>query len=290
MKIFSIKQINDYANSYVLIHILGIKIRFKHYFQKKKGKITKNSLTFVNYCGVKNIGDILSSPSLYFDFKNYKKLDYLSILHNQFKPTEKVIIGGGVYACSFFEKFKQQNFLIGWGIGLFQENSLNPSMFKLLGLRDCNRAEIDNKKVFYVPCVSCLNKEFDNKYSIKRKIAGYFHKVKTPHDVLKDFQLKKIPYLFNEDNFKKVIKFMGEAEYVVTNSYHGVYWATLLNKKVICIPYNSKFYGFKHPPIYADFNNWQDKLDECKNYPDALLDCRQINLKFYQKVKEVLNV
>ncbi len=285
-KIFNIEKINSFDCSFLQLTICGRKIKFKNRVKIIKGKLNKKSPTFVNYCNVSNVGDILSSPLNYFEFKSYKKLDYMSVKTNKFKPTNTIIIGGGVYSKDFLEKFKNKT-LIGWGIGLFKEDDLDTSEFELLGLRDFNRKEIDNKKVFYVPCASCMHNSFDKKYPQKCELVGYFHAMKTPSEVLKSFKMK---YLTNEDNIEDIIGLMGSSEYVLTNSYHGVYWATLLNKKVICVPYNSKFYGYKFPPVYATFDNWKEKIEEAKSYPEALEDSRKLNIDFYRKIKGVLNV
>ena len=49
---------------------------------------------------------------------------------------------------------------------------------------------------------------------------------------------------FNLDE-NKTIEFIGSGDVVVTNSYHGAYWATLLGKVVVAFPWASKFYGLK---------------------------------------------
>lgn len=287
--LFHFEYINNYSESFVKMKILGIKIRFKHYIYKTIGKLKKESITFINYLAVKNIGDKFSSPTLYFNFNDYLYADHLAVINQKVKLTDTIIIGGGVFLKPFLMKYIEDlnKKIICWGIGLFQHEKLDFKNFKLIGLRDFNREEINNINVFYCPCVSCMNTIFDKNFTIKNEVVAYLHKIKTTEEDYKN--LHNIPFKTNEDNFQEVINFLGTANYIVTNSYHGVYWGTLLGKKVIAIPYNSKFYGFKYPPVYATFTNWQEKMNEAKDYPEALNDARNSNIEFYKKVKEILN-
>ena len=81
-----------------------------------------------------------------------------------------------------------------------------------------------------------------------------------------------------------MINFLGSAELVITNSYHGAYWATLLKRKVVVMqPFSSKFLGFRHPLVVA--NNFD--ITDIKNlpvYPNALKEAREANSKFAKKV------
>ena len=288
--LFKFEYINNYAESYIRIILFGIKIRFKYFLHKHVGHVTQNSPTFIHYYGVKNIGDKFSVPVRYFDFKNYLYVDYLAALNKKVELTDNIVVGGGVYINSFLSEFlnDKNKQLIAWGIGLFQGETIDFSNAKLVGLRDYNRKEINNKNVFYCPCVSCMHSSFDKKYSVKNNIVAYIHKIKTKEEDYK--QIADIPHKTNEDNFEDVINFLGSSNFVITNSYHGVYWATLLGKKVIAIPYNSKFYGYKYPPVYATFNTWKTKINDARAYPDALEDCREQNIVFYKKVIDILNL
>ena len=90
-------------------------------------------------------------------------------------------------------------------------------------------------------------------------------------------------------NIEQIIEFLGSAETVVTNSYHGVYWATLLKRKVICVPWGSKFNMFKHPPVMANERNWFEKIGQSDIYEDALTECRQANMSFFEDVLKLIN-
>ena len=86
----------------------------------------------------------------------------------------------------------------------------------------------------------------------------------------------------NDINIK--LKFLSNYEYIITNTYHGVYWSQLLNKKNICVPFKSSVLNFKHKPHFALQNISDKDFEETKNYPNYLEECRNINKKFYQDV------
>jgi exopolysaccharide biosynthesis predicted pyruvyltransferase EpsI len=92
-----------------------------------------------------------------------------------------------------------------------------------------------------------------------------------------------------ERSFSRVIEFLASGEVIVTSSYHGAYWGTLLNRRIILInAFSSKFHGFKHQPPLASEGSWKSKLAEARNYPEALAECRGANLRFSEKVRALL--
>ena len=122
---------------------------------------------------------------------------------------------------------------------------------------------------------------FDRDFNIEHKIVIYEHK---------NFPLSGIgdlyPKITNKYPFEEIIEFLGSAEVIITNSYHGAYWATLLGRKVVILqPFSSNFFGFHHPLLVA--NNIDDikSLTELPVYPNALLEAREANLKFLEKVR-----
>ena len=153
--------------------------------------------------------------------------------------------------------------------------------FHLVGIRDWNT---DYR---WVPCASCMHSAFDNEYEIKNEFVWFEHKKRLIDT--KYFDILPSPRLLNTgQNIEQIIEFLGSAETVITNSYHGVYWATLLNRKVVCVPWGNKFNMFKHPPIMANEKNWCEKINEAKSYPDALTECREANLNFYIETQKLI--
>jgi exopolysaccharide biosynthesis predicted pyruvyltransferase EpsI len=87
-----------------------------------------------------------------------------------------------------------------------------------------------------------------------------------------------------------VIAFLGSAETVVTNSYHGAYWATLLGRRVVVVdPFSTKFFFLKHRPVIAALQDYTKAISRTRIYPESLSECREANLNFSVKVKNLLS-
>ena len=43
------------------------------------------------------------------------------------------------------------------------------------------------------------------------------------------------------------LAFLASGETVITSTYHGAYWGLMLGRKVIVVPWATKFLGFRHP-------------------------------------------
>ncbi len=272
----------------------------------------------------KNCGDHWSSPQFYFSyFSDYPTIDLNNVDQNT-KVENFVILGGGplgvrptmdkIVLLRGNEKIK----LICWGVGFNEFDFLKSgnlittidicrkvkkNYFKhcdLIGLRDAN---IKNFDYFWVPCASCLSPYFikNKKTPFTKKIGVYYHyDLKFfVHGVLDE------DYLSNEGtDIEAKIKFISNYEYIITNSYHGVYWAQLLNKKVICLPFKSSLLRFPTPPIYLKENNYklvidkktnkqsfkikEDTLEQCLVDPDFLDKSINANYAFYKKVREYI--
>ena len=86
-----------------------------------------------------------------------------------------------------------------------------------------------------------------------------------------------------------VLAFLGSATTVITNTYHGVYWATLLKRKVVVVdPWSTKFQAFKHAPAFAQLDNWRSHIKEAKIYVEALNECREANLRFSELARNII--
>lgn len=86
-------------------------------------------------------------------------------------------------------------------------------------------------------------------------------------------------------NIKNVIDFLSSGNCVITNSYHGVYWATLLKRKVICIPFSSRFMATKFPPVYlSEIGNWRQSVKLAREYSEARHICIRQNINFYHRI------
>ena len=256
-----------------------------------------------------NIGDMYSAPNKYFDIGENEKDIWQ--LDPRFEPEDKhVVIGGGgligqmrplTPLCYLLQDKGYK--MYGWGVGdhsqvCMDEQSMYipkldvtyPSYIRtwdLVGIRDYYEEMFDHLDNFYwVPCVSCMDEAFDKEYEITKDFVYYSHQ-ELPFSLVAGMELynKDKPEYYKRnkgESFEDVITFLGSAETVITNTYHGVYWATLLKRKVLCFPYSSKFWGFRHPPVYGQTLNYVDKLKECVIYDEALEECREANEDFYE--------
>ena len=278
---------------------------------KNKTKISEN-VVFLHYLTTDNVGDLYSSPNRYFNlFKDCRESE---LFNYKFSSQDKIIIiGGGGLLQEYFQssienilKENEDKTIIFWGAGLDSTPQGNVfditkiSSADLIGLRDYNN------QYSYVPCVSCMSDLFD-KYRKKKpiqKVRCYIHpNYEFPDFLLRTFECYKNNQLYsNCSEMEMAINFLTGAEYIITNSFHGAYWAILLNRKVIALPFvkdgckkfSEKFLTLKYKPLYiSNFsdleNNFELFLKNAKNYTNALPDCRRANIVFYKKVLKIIN-
>lgn len=158
--------------------------------------------------------------------------------------------------------------------------------FDLVGCRDYQQT-----KYKWVPCASCMHPAFDKTYTIKNDVIWFEHK----KQLIKANEFGDMPsprFINSGTNFEQTIELLGSANVILTNSYHGAYWGTLLNKKVIIVnPWSSKFYMFKHQPdIWHNKKDapLEEKIKNAQTFPDALVECRSANKRFWNEVKELI--
>ncbi|MBE9117585.1 hypothetical protein IQ249_16935 [Lusitaniella coriacea LEGE 07157] len=274
----------------------------------------------------KNIGDLLSCPLNYFTFPGYhtEKADIRQIDAEAARGKHLIIGGGGLLYSRFLTDIlnsashREGKKLIAWGIGQqvykpFTTEDIKAfdysqylDDFDLIGIRD-----IDTP-YNWVPCASCMHSAFDKKREVKHEYVVFSHK---------KFQIKidDFPRITNESkSFEEVLDFLGSGETILTSSYHGAYWGTLLGRKVLAFPFSSKFYTLKHKPAihpldkwrqdrkrFYLFNklvyefryknkfscaleNWQNALKDCQLYPESLEESRSRNQWYYNEILEHL--
>ncbi len=245
-----------------------------------------------------NVGDWWSPPGRYFPFKPAPIFD---ILNSEKIPNENdlYILGGGGLGRDFFKQHilnllnkKEKKYkLIAWGVGsdiyedrngLVVEDTRQNFLgnffdgFDEVGTRIYNPK---NSNAKWVPCSSCMYPGFYNfrDKKPKNKIGIYSHKrVPITHNSNK--------YLSSSNegnNIEEKLSFLSDHEYIITNTYHGVYWATLLNRKVLCLPFKSGLFTFKHRPYFIKSFPVDSDLEHAKNYENALEECRKANIDYY---------
>ncbi|WP_075603542.1 polysaccharide pyruvyl transferase family protein [Saccharicrinis aurantiacus] len=268
---------------------------------KSKGVIN------LHRCDTENVGDLVCAPYLYFEeLSQFKIVDILgSSIQNPTKALSwyksimynDIILGGGglLDRASFKETIgfinellKKGKKVVPWGIG---HNSpiLSPTSlyfkqvlpYKLIGVRDF---EIANTS--WVPCVSCMHESFK---SVETNVTSEFGVVIHEHINISNIN-KDMRVLRNNSSFSEIVNFIASVEKVITNSYHAMYWAMLLNKQVFVIPNSSKMFGFKYKPIFIKDTNEVYKSRVRHDYSGVLEECRMQNILFKDKVFDYLNI
>ena len=240
-----------------------------------------------------NIGDFFCNPSRYFDFRPItKKLtDQINI-----KDSTVVIGGGGLIHPSFTPRIvelleQQPKNIIVWAIGsnyALDKDKGYPDWIRnatLVGIRDFKSLSVNSTLGEYVPCVSCMHPAFNKKYKASHDKVYYLHARQSSEDTFKKLEGK--PLLTNKaKDFNEVITFLGSGETVVTDSYHGAYWAMLMKRNVQVVPWSTKFKTFKYIPVLLE-SILEDSNDTMYIDPKYRDDCRKINKRFYDKFKDI---
>jgi len=156
-------------------------------------------------------------------------------------------------------------------------------LFDMIGIRDYAQP------YEWVPCASCMHPAFQKKYPVKNKAIWFEHK----KQLLKtsDFGSYPIPRFVNSgNNMDQTIEILGSADIILTNSYHGAYWGTLLKRKVIVVePWSSKFNAMKYKPYFLNKGEyWEDIIHSVPSYENALDDCIDTTKTYWNKVKSLL--
>lgn len=155
------------------------------------------------------------------------------------------------------------------------------SDFDVIGIRD------SKQNLPWAPCASCMHPALRKDYAIKNDVIWFEHK----KQLIKDFGDDSIPRFVNSgSNIEQTIELLGSANVILTNSYHGAYWGTLLKKKVIVVgPWSSKFHAMRHAPKLIEVNDrWQDVVDSVDVYHQALDECIEATTNMWDKIQQRL--
>lgn len=243
-----------------------------------------------------NCGDTNCSPLKYFDLHtSYRELCIEKITNAPYllsfikeSGCSTIIGGGGLVYYGWLHVLRNlPKESIVWGIGLNlhgkRENGTYPSFFdffKLVGVRDFGT------KYRWVPCASCMHPFFSKIPPPSRDVVVYEHyeqPIALPQGC--DF-----PRLNNGvRDMVTALKFIASGSTVITNTYHGVYWATLLGRRVVALPIwdSSRFFFFKHPPLIVNEFSLKD-LNKTIRYDESLGECVNSNEKFHEDVSNSL--
>lgn len=215
-----------------------------------------------------NVGDLNCCPADYFDIPGER-----SDFEDPVPEADVLIIGGGGLLYSEYHlkalAFSKAR-AIAWGLGLNGQVSVPDWLdaFDMLSMRDWEAPFYGKKKPRWVPCVSCMSPLFDQDYAIEHPVVVYDH-----HDTPIEPPMPRVPRMHNFGcNMRDAVAFIASGETVMTSSYHGAYWATLLGRHVM-VPnrWRTSFMWPKHPYGHS--------------HPDALAECRAANIDFWHEVQ-----
>lgn len=229
-----------------------------------------------------NLGDSLCCPRDYFpEFKNCPLVDIREPLPGP------VIFGGGGLLHEGVDVFMEQADpkSIVWGAGSnYHDPNHTPfpdwlDRFTFVGLRDFGNPWN------YVPCASCLHPAFDENFGEpSQEVVVYEH-----HQHGMDLGLPSRKNDGRPEDFPEVLRFLASGRVVLTNTYHGAYWASLLGRPVVIInPFSSRFHRLKPAVAFATEDNWRDAVSAALARTGYLQECRTINQRMFQKVQEIL--
>lgn len=251
------------------------------------------SARFVNFfhCRADNVGDRMSGPAQYLWPRSFHSLP---VERPPAVGVDAAIIGGGQLFSqlpAMIATLQNSNSavpIVGWGIGLPPSGTRDSHVrdvtdsFSVFGTRNYDRRD----HLPFVPCASCLSHVFDEIPEPTHEMVVYLHRKKPqPNRIPAD-----LPVMTNAvESARDAIDFISSGEIVVTTSYHGVYWAQLLGRRVICIPYNNKFSTFECTPSMATTDDWLSTAKTSRRHRPLLSEYRSLNRAFGLRVQEILD-
>jgi len=161
---------------------------------------------------------------------------------------------------------------------------------RLVWLKTCDLAGIRDyvTEFDWVPCPSCM----DGRLDFHRKVTPKHALVTIDHPDYCRIELKGVPHFSNLNNdFESILAFLASGETVLSSSYHATYWAMLLGRKVIVVPWSEKFLTFKHPvSVCFKVGELRACMAQARAFPEALDECRQQNRDFAARAAKLLGL
>lgn len=263
-----------------------------------------------------NVGDRMCAPSLWFpELADSVLLDILGY-HAAENPepgavdgwiaalqdAETIIIGGGgLLEIPFFRPafdfiFSHRNVrskVVLWGAGhnnwyprtwrdIKQPINIGHYPFDLIGIRDYGYP------YEWVPCSSCMSPMFDQNFTRQHEVVVFAHAETLRHPELAGQLPKEFPILDNNATLEETLQFLASADLVLTDSYHGMIWSTLLSRRVIAFASSSKFYSSGFPVPLCHPSDWKQFEPMARLYPEALEISRARNRSFLSAVLDAI--
>ena len=242
--------------------------------------------------GTPNLGDQVCSPAYYVNLSlTERRVRFCDV--SDYSTGDVVFGGGGLLHPANDHYLRSAAELTGckrivWGVGTNYHHTADAvfpdwlKQFDLVGLRDVNSG------YDLVPCPSCLNPEFNHPRPVPAlECAVYEHYENV-------IPLPQFPHFNNAQpwwRFNTALDFLSAADCVITNTYHGAYWASLLGRKVLVWkPFANRFHHTPFRVEFCDEMNWKQRLHGMTSPPSYLNEARRLNAAFLPKVREVLEI
>jgi hypothetical protein len=247
-------------------------------------------VSFFHLRNTKNIGDRWCSPFDHFNWAQHPNI--VAAAQDMLLPSDDydvgVFGGGKILRGIASSPAWRPRFNIGWGISTVHSNPFSIACFRakrrlnLLGSRDWDgNAGVGGCD--WVPCASSEHSFFESPPPPRHKVVVYAHHLKSK-SLITDCP-SDIPLSTNHHgNLDDALSFLASGETVVSNSYHGVLWALLMGRKVLCAPFSHKFQHYRLAPGYTDEAAWRDNLYKAQSAPDLLNLSRAATATFKAKV------
>ncbi len=225
---------------------------------------------FRHFSETRNVGDTHAGPYRYFDFGK----PVLQTADTGWTEAGTVIYGGGLVwrMIQYHAKRGVLNggCLVAWGIGLRGD----------LSARAVTEAHPDSPWR-HVPRPSCMHPFFDAVPEPTEEVVLFRHARKSEGLLCPD----GIPTQQNQGGtLRAALRFLASGATVVTNSYHGTYWALLMGRRVLCVPFSDKFARFARMPGLAGPTDWPEHLSRALSVEGWLEEARAQNRAYYRDV------
>ena len=243
-------------------------------------------INFQHLRDTKNVGDRWCSP---FDWFEWPSDVSASDIRQPSAPYDIGVYGGGKIfgALSGYAGVSNRpgTLHIAWGVSTVQSFPISVryarsrNLCQLVGTRDWGE-----KGYTWAPCASCMAPNFDDPPEPEHDVVFYFHGGKTAKQKIKI--PASMPSMSNNvDTLDNALSFIASGRTVVSNSYHGVYWALLMGKRALCVPFSKKFSKYRYAPGYAKPSNWLKSLDQAVAQPAYLESAREATHSFHYLVR-----
>jgi len=249
----------------------------------------------------KNVGDRASTPFHYFGRPG---VDEWKDIRDPIEPPmqdvtiQTVIIGGGGLLYPGLEDSVRKYVehpgfrTVIWGIGANHHQASrredDPPPGWLAGAHVTGLRDLSQNKYRHVPCASCLNPDFPRlrESNPVHKFVIYEH-----YDRPIPVPEQKYPVARNDlPTHTEALEFLASGRVVVTNTFHGAYWARLLGRKVLCYePFSSRFWApFGEDPLQKitrrDLSSLEQVSLNTKTHFTYLDNCVALNRAFWGRV------